>query len=215
MSSKDGIPIFIKKLFKIVSDQNIPNIHWLKDTNKFIIHKPNNLCSDMRHLFKSTKIKSFVRQLHFYGFKKVGGSRHEEWIYFNKHFTAMGNELMDIRRNTHHNFDELAKRVGALEEKQVPSTEPSKGNPDILARITALESKPDLLARVEALEKNNALLARIETLEKQNEELKEKMDNMNFDKSISLIDNDVFPLISEYDDDLIKKEFKLNPDLVV
>ena len=189
---------FIEKLFAVVSDSNISNIQWLED-DKFIIHKPQNLQRDIRHFFKSQKVKSFVRQLHFYGFKKVGGTRYEEWIYFNKHFTKIGNELEDIKRNSPHNFDDLA------------------------ARIEKLEAKPDLLARIEALEQNNALLQRIESLEKQNKELKEKIEKMespaNFLVPITEVKHEfeLNPdlLISTTDNDMVKCEFEPNPNIFV
>ena len=112
------VPVFIKKLYEIVSDNNISNIKW-KSENSFIIYNPEKLVKNLEKKFKTTKIKSFVRQLHFYRFKKIGGTRYQNWIYFNKNFTKHGDELESIKRNTCTNIDDFIQRIETLEKDNI------------------------------------------------------------------------------------------------
>ena len=237
--SSHKIPKFIQMLYEIVADPTINNIHWVPkkrkdDPDKFIVHDPDDLQNDIKRISNTQKIKSFVRQLHFYGFRKIGGTRHKEWVYFNKHFTVLGDELIDIRRNTHRNFDGIIARVEALENKpdllaRIEALE-NKPSTDLLARIEALENKPstdllariealenklstDLLARIEALEKNKALIKRIEALEKKNTELEKTIENMSYDNIMLYLQDDNILPIDE--DDLTKMNFKLDPNLPI
>ena len=93
-------PAFIKKLKQLVDDPAIDSAVWSPDGLTFVIHEPTRLSEQLVKYFKSSKLKSFVRQLHFYGFKKVGGSRSEDWEYNHKYFQRDGRVLHKLRRKT-------------------------------------------------------------------------------------------------------------------
>lgn len=67
--------IFPYKLWRIVNDPKFDSaIQWTEGGLSFVIHEENfiNLCLGKKNsLFFTTKPRSFVRQLHLYGFKKI------------------------------------------------------------------------------------------------------------------------------------------------
>lgn len=98
--SQATAPAFIKKLKDLVDDPEIDSAVWSEDNASFVIHEPTRLSEQLVKYFKSSKLKSFVRQLHFYGFKKIGGSRYVDWVYSHKFFQKDGRLLHKLRRKT-------------------------------------------------------------------------------------------------------------------
>lgn len=69
---KDDIPVFLKKTFHLINtcDPNIAT--WSDDGLTFIVKDPDTFASDIiPQFFKHNNFSSFVRQLNFYGFKKI------------------------------------------------------------------------------------------------------------------------------------------------
>eukprot|EP00591_Stephanopyxis_turris_P004439 CAMPEP_0195521424 /NCGR_PEP_ID=MMETSP0794_2-20130614/18630_1 /TAXON_ID=515487 /ORGANISM="Stephanopyxis turris, Strain CCMP 815" /LENGTH=292 /DNA_ID=CAMNT_0040650975 /DNA_START=243 /DNA_END=1121 /DNA_ORIENTATION=+ len=93
-------PQFVKKLKSLVDDPDVDSVVWSGDGASFVIHEPKRLSEQLIKYFKSSKLKSFVRQLHFYGFKKIGGSRYFDWVYSHKYFHAHGRLIHKLRRKT-------------------------------------------------------------------------------------------------------------------
>lgn len=93
-------PLFVKKLKALVDDPEVDSTVWSDDGASFVIHEPKRLSEQLVKYFKSSKLKSFVRQLHFYGFKKIGGSRYADWVYNHKYFQQHGRLLHRLRRKT-------------------------------------------------------------------------------------------------------------------
>ena len=98
--SETAAPAFIKKLKELIDDTEVDSISWTDDGNSFVIAEPKRLSEQLIKYFKSSKLKSFVRQLHFYGFKKVGGTRFDDWTYNHKFFQRDGRLLHKLRRKT-------------------------------------------------------------------------------------------------------------------
>jgi hypothetical protein len=98
--SETAAPAFIKKLKELIDDAEVDSISWTEDGNNFVIAEPKRLSEQLIKYFKSSKLKSFVRQLHFYGFKKVGGTRFDDWTYNHKFFQRDGRLLHKLRRKT-------------------------------------------------------------------------------------------------------------------
>lgn len=94
------IPVFAKKLKGLVDDPEVDAVGWDASGESFIIHEPKRLAEQLEKYFKSSKLKSFVRQLHFYGFKKTGGSRNENWVYNHKNFQRDGKLMHKLRRKS-------------------------------------------------------------------------------------------------------------------
>lgn len=93
-------PVFVQKLKDLVDDPEVDSAVWSKDGSSFVIHEPKRLSDQLPKYFKSSKLKSFVRQLHFYGFKKSGGSRYQDWVYTHKYFQNHGRLIHRLRRKT-------------------------------------------------------------------------------------------------------------------
>ena len=108
--------VFVKKLYSMIFSGKNNNIEWVDD-DSFIIHDPGKLYLNMRNLFKSTNVNSFVRQLHIYGFRKVGGSTKNDWIYHHKFFTKNGKFLDKIKRNNNTNYEILLEKIYELNIK--------------------------------------------------------------------------------------------------
>lgn len=69
----NSIPLFIKKLWKMVNDKDAENIiSWNETGDSFIIHNQLEFIKNLLpHYFKHNNMASFVRQLNFYSFHKV------------------------------------------------------------------------------------------------------------------------------------------------
>lgn len=112
------IPMFIRKLKALVDDDDVDGAYWSRDGSHVIMPEPHSLSTQLAKYFKSsTKLKSFVRQLHFYGFRKTGGSRTMDWIYTHKYFTRDGGSMHKVRRKAHgadRQVRKLKKKVDTL-----------------------------------------------------------------------------------------------------
>jgi len=97
---QSAAPNFVKKLKDLIDDPEIDSAQWTPDHVSFIVREPKRLSVQLAKYFKSSKLKSFVRQLHFYGFKKIGGSRYADWVYNHKFFQQHGRLLHKLRRKT-------------------------------------------------------------------------------------------------------------------
>jgi hypothetical protein len=107
---------FINKLYLMINNCDNDNIKWLDSNTSFVIKNPKELQKNMKGYFNSSKTNSFVRQLHFYGFKKIGGSRCNNWVFFNEYFTKDGSMLNKIKRNTSNNCEELLEKINEMNE---------------------------------------------------------------------------------------------------
>ncbi|KAJ8086722.1 Heat shock transcription factor [Marasmius tenuissimus] len=72
-SSSAKVPMFLQKLYKIVSDPSTNDvICWSDSGDSFFIHDHERLAKEhLGHWFKHNKFASFVRQLNMYGFHKI------------------------------------------------------------------------------------------------------------------------------------------------
>jgi len=69
---KQQVPIFLRKTFDMINtcDQNLCS--WADDGMSFVVKDPDELsCKVIPQYFKHNNFSSFVRQLNFYGFRKV------------------------------------------------------------------------------------------------------------------------------------------------
>ncbi|KAL0576927.1 Heat shock transcription factor [Marasmius crinis-equi] len=67
------VPMFLQKLYKIVSDPSTNDVICWSDTgDSFFVHDHERLAKEhLGHWFKHNKFASFVRQLNMYGFHKI------------------------------------------------------------------------------------------------------------------------------------------------
>lgn len=82
------VPLFLKKLWKMVNDENAQEIiSWNSTGDGFIIHDPVAFITNLLpHYFKHNNLASFVRQLNFYDFHKVASVDKDEMQFAHSYF---------------------------------------------------------------------------------------------------------------------------------
>lgn len=106
------VPLFLLKSFSILETANTDIVCWSENGDSFIVLDPERFGSEVipTH-FKHNKFSSFVRQLNFYGFRKVKGklnvvglSEQHSWEFKHPYFQRGQPELLsEIRRSSLHN----------------------------------------------------------------------------------------------------------------
>ncbi len=107
---------FIKKLWHILERTDPEIIRWVNDGTGFEICASQRLESDVfPTYFNHRNIQSFIRQLNFYGFKKVKGLDGNS-VFSHRHFLRNTPEtLILIQRSTAKNIVVSHSRVSELE----------------------------------------------------------------------------------------------------
>eukprot|EP00752_Nemacystus_decipiens_P016202 g14489.t1 len=143
-------PIFLRKTYEMINSCEDVHAAWTAAGDTFVIKDPDTFANEViPRFFKHNKFSSFVRQLNFYGFRKVKSNitvegHDNKWWEF-KHDLFLRdkpNLLSEIRRATHYGVapekqevDDLRSEVGSL-RLQVT---------DMDGRIDALSRMVDLL----------------------------------------------------------------------
>mmetsp|Transcript_60985 Transcript_60985/g.101385 ORF Transcript_60985/g.101385 Transcript_60985/m.101385 type:complete len:350 (+) Transcript_60985:104-1153(+) len=136
---------FLTKLFQIVSASNTDScIQWTTKGDSFVISDPDTFARDiLPTYFKHNNIRSFIRQLNTYGFRKRTNisSTDEHLEFFHEKFRRdQASMLMQIKRC--HQPKALSRPAGA--DENVTSGETDKPSPDmdiIRNRVGELKSK--------------------------------------------------------------------------
>jgi len=69
---KEEVPVFLKKTFHMINTCDPEIAAWSEDGLTFIVKDPDTFASDViPQFFKHNNFSSFVRQLNFYGFRKI------------------------------------------------------------------------------------------------------------------------------------------------
>ena len=94
---------FPDKLWSVVSDENESSCIWSPDGDSLLINKgkfTQRFLTNSNGLFRTSKFKSFVRQLNLYGFRKVNKMRRRDheiwWEYQNENFIRDHPELLKL-----------------------------------------------------------------------------------------------------------------------
>lgn len=145
---------FLKKIVQMLNPENEELIKWNKSGDSIIIVDPNRFSRDLLpKYFKTKKFNSFVRQLNFYGFKKVPLSKTTKGCEFYHKLFKRGSEdkVINIKRKIIHEmeFEELDNSVN-----EQPIEQPQEEQ---------LDEKDKLIKQ---------LTERCNELEKENEQLK-------------------------------------------
>jgi hypothetical protein len=128
-TKKDDLPIFLKKTFHLINtcDPNIAS--WSDDGKLFIVKDPELFASDViPQVFRHSNFASFVRQLNFYGFKKIkNDSIHlvndnpDWWKFKHENFLRGRPDLLPLIKKAHQinavnkeEVDKLREEVGQL-----------------------------------------------------------------------------------------------------
>ena len=117
---------FLEKLYTILEEEPSDIISWNSVGDSFCVYSPQQFSQQiMNKYFKSTKFNSFVRQLNFYGFRKIGrdssgddGQGYTKSCVFRHPQFLRGRKdlLCKIRRRQNGDCDiELENRIQRLE----------------------------------------------------------------------------------------------------
>lgn len=72
MKSNAEVPIFLRKTYHMIDTCDVSIASWSEDGETFVVKQPENFSSKIiPQFFKHSKFSSFVRQLNFYGFRKI------------------------------------------------------------------------------------------------------------------------------------------------
>lgn len=112
-SSKDEAPMFLRKAFHIVNTCDPTIASWSEDGKSFYVKDQDRFASEIiPKCFKHNHFSSFVRQLNFYGFRKLREDHIEldnvdesksKWCHFRHAKFQRGRPdlLKEISKNTH------------------------------------------------------------------------------------------------------------------
>ena len=94
------VSAFLQKLFQIVSHE-APYCKWNKDGDTIIVLSPDEFSAKvLPKYFKSNNFSSFVRQLHFYGFRKTDKDKNSWEFQHAKFLRGQPKLLTEITRKT-------------------------------------------------------------------------------------------------------------------
>ena len=94
-----SLPPFLKKLQVVTDNVDAEIAHWNEAGDAFIVEKSEGFETALRQHFKGSLL-TFIRQLHFYGFRKVD-IKGEKWSFSHKCFRQeLPHLIYEIRRKT-------------------------------------------------------------------------------------------------------------------
>lgn len=99
---------FLKKMVQMLSNENNEFIKWNETGDSIIISDSNKFAREiLPKYFKTKKFNSFVRQLNFYGFRKVPASKSSKGCEFTHKLFRKGceNKVINMRRKVIHELD--------------------------------------------------------------------------------------------------------------
>lgn len=94
-----SLPPFLRKLQEATSTVDPSVAHWSEDGKQFIVERSEAFEKYLGTFYKGSLL-TFIRQLHFYGFRKVD-LKGEKWSFSHKSFRQdMPHMIYEIRRKT-------------------------------------------------------------------------------------------------------------------
>lgn len=125
---KDEIPVFLKKTYHMIDSCDPSVATWSPDGRTFLVKDPEVFASDIiPQFFKHNNFSSFVRQLNFYGFRKIKNDTvrihdeddesHKYWKFKHESFLRGRPDLLkEIRKSSQINAAEQ-EEVDRLKEE--------------------------------------------------------------------------------------------------
>mmetsp|Transcript_5118 Transcript_5118/g.14489 ORF Transcript_5118/g.14489 Transcript_5118/m.14489 type:complete len:340 (+) Transcript_5118:45-1064(+) len=146
---KKEIPIFLQKTWSMINNCPADICEWSEDGTTFIVKDPDTFAASIiPRYFKHNNFSSFVRQLNFYGFRKVKNDsiridtaqQAEElnyWRFRHEHFLRGRSDLLKDIKKTSHQVAEKAEVDALKAEVQELRARLSSMSNDV-TRLTSL-----------------------------------------------------------------------------
>lgn len=156
---------FLKKIVQMLTPENEELIRWNNTGDSIVICDVNRFSRELLpKYFKTKKFNSFVRQLNFYGFKKVPISKTTRGCEFSHKLFKRGYEdrVMNMKRKIIHemDYDQLNETICDLPPEEPQETKESQDPQDPQEQL----DEKDMMIK--------QLTERCKELEKENEELR-------------------------------------------
>eukprot|EP00594_Rhizosolenia_setigera_P007871 CAMPEP_0178968862 /NCGR_PEP_ID=MMETSP0789-20121207/18507_1 /TAXON_ID=3005 /ORGANISM="Rhizosolenia setigera, Strain CCMP 1694" /LENGTH=496 /DNA_ID=CAMNT_0020654873 /DNA_START=47 /DNA_END=1537 /DNA_ORIENTATION=+ len=110
--AKNNIPIFLQKTYHMIQTCNTDIAGWAEDGLSFVVKDPEIFASEIiPQFFKHNNFASFVRQLNFYGFRKIktdpikiddANNEQKYWRFRHDLFQRGREDLLSQIRKTNH-----------------------------------------------------------------------------------------------------------------
>ncbi|CAH1963352.1 unnamed protein product [Acanthoscelides obtectus] len=152
-----NIPLFLKKLWKMVNDKdNQDIISWNSTGDGFVIHDAVQFIMKLLpHYFKHNNLSSFVRQLNFYDFHKIASTEKDEMQFAHHYFLKdLPETLVFITRKVPNLKPRFSKEVDEEDMKNILN-----GMKDIKSKHNLVDKELKLLKQ-----ENNTLWSEINNL---------------------------------------------------
>lgn len=105
-------PIFLEKTFQMVSTTDPAIVGWSPTGDTFIVKNLEEFCNTLPMFFKHRNFRSFVRQLNFYGFRKLRSDTSETavrpagwWEFKHPQFLIGRGDLLPVIKRAEHYVD--------------------------------------------------------------------------------------------------------------
>jgi len=139
-------PLFLQKTYQMVDTSTPAIVSWSVDGDTFVVKNLENFCDLLPKFFKHRNFRSFVRQLNFYGFRKLRADSLTErpagwWEFKHERFLRGHPELLPLIKRAEHYEDEQPEVTGGG-KPVVKMGSP----PELLNEITTLKGRVDSMS---------------------------------------------------------------------
>lgn len=148
-----NVPLFIKKLWKMISDDNAEEIiSWNSNGDGFIIHDQLKFVSQtLPKYFKHNHLSSFVRQLNLYDFHKIQNVEKEEFQFSHPFFLKDVPQLLPLIKRK--------PSTGRQKATANISAEPAAEVQEVISAVKDIKTKNDTISNeLTKLRRENAAL---------------------------------------------------------
>ncbi|KAF7267946.1 hypothetical protein GWI33_018889 [Rhynchophorus ferrugineus] len=151
-STSGNVPLFIKKLWKMVNDDNAEDIiSWNNNGDGFVIHDQLNFVSKtLPKYFKHNHLSSFVRQLNLYDFHKIQNVDKDEFQFSHPFFMRDVPQLLALIKRKSTGRPKVASQPAENSELQIQ---------EIMTVVEDIKNKNDKISNeMSQLRQENAAL---------------------------------------------------------
>jgi hypothetical protein len=143
-------PLFLQKTYQMVDTSQADIVSWTEAGDTFVVKNLEEFCNLLPTFFKHRNFRSFVRQLNFYGFRKLRADsvpvrRPDGWWEFKHEKFLKGKPelLIQIKRADHYEDENAAKDKKKENEKPIHDLEPLQSRIDQMT--TTIEQLTNLV----------------------------------------------------------------------